>query len=125
MGGTTGSFNASHSHGVGTLSAPAHTHATVGNVTGGFKATAVAALTGSGSLLGQSGSTLTPRDAGYTTGAASATALVGLIALSATGTGGSLDHSHTLPANTGNNGSTPVAVSLVQPSLALNYIIKT
>lgn len=124
LGGSTGNFNASHGH-ADTLAAPAHTHATVGNVTGGFKAVNTATLGGSGQLLAQTGSTSATRDAGYTTGAASATALTGSITSQTSGTGGSLDHSHTLPANTGNNGSTPVAVSLVQPSLALNYIIKT
>ena len=125
LGGSTGSFNASHSHAF-TLAAPAHTHATVGNIAGGFKATNAGATTGSAALLAQSGSTLSPRDAGYNTGGASATALTGAITAATLNSGSvSLDHSHTLPANTGNNGSTPVAVSLVQPSLALNYIIKT
>ena len=116
LGGTTGSFNASHGH-ASTLAAPNHTHTT------NIAFANVARGTSAGSILIplQTGANLLAAASGNP----SATALTGAITDQTTGTGGSLDHTHTLPANTGNNGSTPVAVSLVQPSLALNYIIKT
>jgi len=117
LGGSTGSFNAGHGHAVGTLAAPNHTHTT------NIAFANVARGTSAGSILIplQTGANLLAAASGNP----SATALTGAIADATTGTDGSLNHSHTLPANTGNNGSTPVAVSLVQPSLALNYIIKT
>jgi microcystin-dependent protein len=116
LGGSTGSFNAGHGH-ASTLAAPNHTHTT------NIAFANVARGTSAGSILIplQTGANLLAAASGNP----SATALTGSITDATTGTGGSLNHSHTLPANTGDNGSTPVAVSLVQPSLALNYIIKT
>ncbi|CAB4187640.1 MdpB Microcystin-dependent protein [uncultured Caudovirales phage] len=106
-----------HTHGTagvanGSLVSADHLHATVGNVAGGFKAVNTATLGGSGLLLAQTGSTSATRDAGYTTGAADRTLTVSGV------TAGSNS------ANTGSTGGA-TAVSLVQPSLALNYIIKT
>jgi len=105
LGGTTGSFNASHSH---AHSLGASTIIAFANTQRGTSA----------------GSILIPLQSGANLFTASGS-ITGSITSQSSGTGGSLDHSHTLPANTGDNGSTPVAVSLVQPSISLNYIIKT
>ena len=108
-----------------------HTHATVGNISGGFKATNAGATTGSAALLAQSGSTLTPRDAGYTTGNASVDHSHSVPIHGHAHTLAAPAHTHTTTAtgtisgSTGNNTTTATTISLVQPSIALNYIIKT
>lgn len=107
-----------HTHGTagvanGSLVSADHLHDTVGNqFGGGFKAVNTATLGGSGALLAQTGSTSAVRNTGYVTGAADRTLTVSGV------TAGSNS------ANTGSTGGA-TAVSLVQPSLALNYIIKT
>ena len=129
-------FNASHGH-ADNFSAPAHTHTT--NITVALSSRG----TGAGSTLIplQTGSTF-----GATSGAASSTTMNGSVTAATTGTGGNLDHTHglgtlanvnesahthsvtaagTISGSTGNNTTTATTISLVQPSIALNYIIKT
>jgi len=142
--GALASFNASHGH-ADNFTAPAHTHSTSG--TTGIKYFTTGSLGGSASVLAYSGSTATLRDtAAGTTGGASSTTMTGSVTSATTGTGGNLDHTHglgtlanvnesahthsvtatgTISGSTGNNTTTATTISLVQPSIALNYIIKT
>jgi microcystin-dependent protein len=106
---------------------PNHTHS-LGGTTGSFNASHGHADTLTYTFTDYASSAINHANAGTynrLTFTQTTTSTGGSVTAATTGTGGSLNHNHTLPANTGDNGSTPVAVSLVQPSLALNYIIKT